>query len=363
MAQRQLQESSMVTSPTVLYNEEEEEKVVRKTGGQDVEDDVISDDSGTKMAAVMKYLLLPVVILAVALCVAAGIRRRTSYDVGSVDDVTAALLVIDVQNCFTSGGSLAVGGGDEVIPVINHLRAYHASLFDVVVLTQDWHCPDHVSFASQHPGYSPFELVNLTYLDTGELCLSNVSGSSYAVNCTGSTAPTIELTQVLWPDHCVIDTADAQIRSSLVRDPSDIVVRKGYHCQIDSYSGFYDNGHIMATELHKTLQQRNVTTLYIVGLATDYCVYYTAKDGFNLGYVTYVILDATRGIAEDSVNAAIADMKQLGIFVINSTELNATVPTNGAATAFTSSFTSAFSVSSILALVVLLVANWLPPRQ
>ncbi|XP_052814452.1 nicotinamidase-like isoform X3 [Mya arenaria] len=209
-----------------------------------------------------------------------------------------ALIIIDVQNCFLSGGTLAVENGDDVISVIQHIRLKYKDQISLTVFTQDWHCADHVSFASQHVGKQPFTAIDLLYTDNGTLCPVNSSCDS-----------THNISQTLWPDHCVINTTDAQLSSQLEQHPGDIVVKKGYHCQVDSYSGFFDNGGFSHTELDSLLRQRKITRLLVTGLALDFCVYYTSKDGQALGYETYTVADACRPVRKDNVDSVLQDLR------------------------------------------------------
>ncbi|XP_076089393.1 nicotinamidase-like [Mytilus galloprovincialis] len=220
-----------------------------------------------------------------------------------------ALLIIDVQNCFLPGGSLAVTEGDQVIPVINNIRSEYKADLSLVVLSQDWHCSDHISFASQHKGAR--KVIQLLYDKSGSLCDENNSCTEVAYN----------LTQHLWPDHCVINTPSANFSHNLVHEPSDLVVRKGYNCKVDSYSAFYDNGGFRHTELHDKLQEAGIDSLIITGLARDYCVYYTAMDAKKLGYETYVVLDATRPVTKATGDSTVADMKIKGIQIIESPDV------------------------------------------
>jgi len=191
----------------------------------------------------------------------------------SVED---ALIVVDIQYDFLPGGSLAVAGGDEVIEPINRL----AGRFSHVVQTQDWHPREHISFASQHPGAEPFQLIELPY------------------------GP-----QVLWPDHCVIGTKGAQFAALLDIPHVEAVIRKGYRETIDSYSGFKENDHKTRTGLAGYLRERGLKRLYIAGLATDFCVSWTAEDAVELGFEAIVIEDATRAIdTNGSLEAAWARM-------------------------------------------------------
>jgi len=191
------------------------------------------------------------------------------------------LLVVDVQNGFVPGGRLAVAGGDEVVPVINRL----ARAFEHVVLTQDWHTPGHVSFASSHPGTKPFESITLPY------------------------GP-----QVLWPDHCVQGTADAELHPALRIPHAELIIRKGYRRHIDSYSAFCEADRTTTTGLAGYLKERGLQHVYLVGLATDFCVAWSALDARAAGFAATVIEDATRGIdADGSLAKAWQDMERAGV--------------------------------------------------
>lgn len=174
-----------------------------------------------------------------------------------------ALLVVDIQYDFLPGGSLAVAGGDEVIAPINML----ARKFANVALTQDWHPRGHVSFASNHEGAKPFEVITLPY------------------------GP-----QILWPDHCVWNTRGAEFSDELDIPHAQMVIRKGYHEIVDSYSGFQEADRRTKTGLEGYLRERDFKRLFIAGLATDFCVHWTAVDARAAGFETYVIEDASRGI-------------------------------------------------------------------
>jgi nicotinamidase/pyrazinamidase len=194
------------------------------------------------------------------------------------DDV---LVVVDMQYDFLPGGSLAVSGGDEIVPLINKL----AQKFSHVVLTQDWHPSDHISFASQHAGKAPFETVELDY------------------------GP-----QVLWPDHCVWGTRGAEISRDLNIPHAQLIIRKGHNRAIDSYSGFQEADRETLTGLAGYLNERDVGRLYVVGLATDFCVAWTALDGAAGGFDVTVIEDATRAInANGSLENAWADLAEAGV--------------------------------------------------
>lgn len=176
---------------------------------------------------------------------------------------TEALIVIDVQNDFCPGGALAVQGGDQIIPEINALM----DDFPCVVLTQDWHPKDHASFASNHKGAEPFSVTEMPY---------------------GM--------QVLWPAHCVIGSKGADFHKDLRTDPAQMVIRKGFRPQIDSYSAFFENDRTTPTGLEGYLRTRGIATLTFVGLATDYCVAYSAMDAVRLGFDAVVLRSACRAI-------------------------------------------------------------------
>jgi nicotinamidase/pyrazinamidase len=201
----------------------------------------------------------------------------------------SVLIVVDVQNCFLPGGSLAVKDGEQVIPVINAL----AKNFANVVLTQDWHTPGHTSFASSHEGKKPFEVIKLPYGD-----------------------------QVLWPDHCVQGSSGAEISSGITIPHAELVVRKGYHKDIDSYSAFFEADHKTPTGLAGYLKQRGMNTVFVTGLATDFCVGWTAIDARRSGFTTYVIEDACRGIdVQGSLEKAWTSMAKAGVRRIKSSDV------------------------------------------
>ena len=194
---------------------------------------------------------------------------------------TDILVVVDMQYDFLPGGSLAVSGGDEIVPLINTL----ARKFTNVVFTQDWHPADHISFASQHQGKAPFETIELPYG-----------------------------TQVLWPDHCVWNTRGAALSDDLDIPHGQLIIRKGYNRLIDSYSGFQEADRETLTGLAGYLNERDVDRLYIVGLATDFCVGWTAIDAAAGGFDVTVIEDATRAIDNaGSLAKAWADMAEAGV--------------------------------------------------
>lgn len=201
----------------------------------------------------------------------------------------AVLLVIDVQNCFIPGGTLAVADGDAIIPLINTL----GQKFDNVVFTQDWHTPGHASFASSHPGKNPFETVELDYG-----------------------------TQVLWPDHCVQGTKDAELAPGLDIPHAQLIIRKGYHSEVDSYSTFVEADGETRTGLTGYLKERGLTDVYACGLATDFCVSWSALDASAAGLTVSVIEDACRGIdLNGSVAAAWNAMDAAGVARIQSSDI------------------------------------------
>jgi nicotinamidase/pyrazinamidase len=191
------------------------------------------------------------------------------------------LLVIDVQNDFCPGGALAVGEGDVVVPVINALTRH----FDHVLLTQDWHPAGHSSFASSHPGSAPFESIAMPY------------------------GP-----QTLWPDHCVQGTVGAAFPAELLVDRAELVIRKGFRGAIDSYSAFYENDRRTPTGLAGYLRERGFKRVFLAGLATDYCVYYSAVDARREGFEAIVIESGCRAIdLAGSLAAAWAGMAEAGV--------------------------------------------------
>ena len=201
-----------------------------------------------------------------------------------------ALILVDLQNDFLPGGALAVPDGDKVIPVANQLQA----VFPIVVATQDWHPANHGSFAASHPGKNVFEQIELNGLP-----------------------------QTLWPVHCVQNTRGAELASALNQDRIIKVFPKGTDTGIDSYSGMFDNGHRKSTGLGEWLKAQDVSEVCVCGLATDYCVKFTALDAAQMGFKTFLIEDASRGVnlSPDDVKNAIEEMKRAKIIVVQSGEL------------------------------------------
>ena len=201
-----------------------------------------------------------------------------------------ALILVDVQCDFLPGGALAVPDGDAIMPVANKLPP----AFPLVVATQDWHPANHGSFARSHPGRKVFEQIELNGLP-----------------------------QTLWPVHCVQNTRGAELAGTLNRERIRKVFHKGTDAGIDSYSGFFDNGRRQTTGLGEWLQAQDVTEVFVCGLATDYCVKFTALDAAQMGFTTHFIEDASRGVnlRPDEVTKAIEEMKRAGIAVVQSTEL------------------------------------------
>jgi len=203
-----------------------------------------------------------------------------------------ALILIDLQYDFMPGGALPVAEGDKVVPVANRIAKH----FGLVVATQDWHPANHGSFASQHPGKKPGEVIDLNGLQ-----------------------------QVLWPDHCVQGSKGAEFHRDLDRSRIARVFQKGVDPEIDSYSGFYDNGHRRGTGLAEYLRSRGVTDVTICGLATDYCVKYSVLDALRLGFKATVVEDACRGVnlePHDSENA-LAEMRAAGARIVDSDRVGA----------------------------------------
>lgn len=208
-----------------------------------------------------------------------------------------ALIVVDIQKDFLPGGSLAVSSGHEVIPGTNQMIHLKRKFFDLVVATQDWHPKNHQSFASQHPGRHPGEQIEL-----------------------------LGLPQVLWPDHCIQNSQGAALSSALDFKNFDFIVQKGTDIDIDSYSGFFDNGRRKATPMADYLKNQEIRDVYILGLATDYCVQFTALDAVSLGFRTYLIEDCCRGVNlhPDDSKKSVNRMKEAGIQIIYSSELIST---------------------------------------
>ena len=201
----------------------------------------------------------------------------------------SALIVVDVQNCFVTGGTLPVKGGEEVVPVINRI----AGAFKNIIVTQDWHTPGHASFASSHSGKKPFETTKLAYG-----------------------------TQVLWPDHCVQGSDDASLHKDLKLPTAQLVIRKGYNKGVDSYSAFMEADGKTVTGLAGYLKARGIKTVFVTGLATDFCVAWTAQDARKAGFNVYVIEDATRAIdLNGSLAAAWKAMEGKGVKRIQSGDL------------------------------------------
>lgn len=205
-----------------------------------------------------------------------------------------ALIVVDIQNDFLPGGALAVANGDEVIPVANRMIALKGARFDLVVATQDWHPVDHGSFARNHPDKVPGQIVQLKGLP-----------------------------QILWPAHCVQGTRGAEFAPALHAEAFDRVFRKGVDPEIDSYSGFFDNARLKSTGLGEFLKAQGVTEVYVLGLATDYCVRFTALDAVSEGFSTVVIEDGARAVNLRSENgkASVAEMRKAGVRVVRSETL------------------------------------------
>ncbi|MDR0472114.1 MAG: bifunctional nicotinamidase/pyrazinamidase [Treponema sp.] len=212
-----------------------------------------------------------------------------------IDFSSSALLEIDIQNDFCPGGALAVNRGDEVIDILNRLARLFAARGGRVAATQDWHTENHISFASSHPGRSPGDSVDLP-------CVKG---------------------QILWPDHCVQDSAGADFHKDLDLKPVNLIIRKGFRPDLDSYSAFFENDRKTETGLKGFFKGLSVDTVFIGGLATDYCVFYSAMDAAKAGFKTFVIEDAVRGVGfpEGSVERALETLKNMGITLINSGEI------------------------------------------
>ena len=199
-----------------------------------------------------------------------------------------ALLLVDVQNDFMPGGSLEVPHGDLIVPLINRLQKY----FDLVVATQDWHPQNHKSFASNYANKNPFEEIDLN-----------------------------GMTQTLWPDHCLQGSKGADFHPDLKINKIATIFRKGMDPEIDSYSGFYDNGHQVSTGLSGYLKEKEVTELHFCGLAADICVYYTIKDSLKEGFSATLIEDASRPLSIDAFANIKNELRKMGVRIISSHEI------------------------------------------
>lgn len=199
-----------------------------------------------------------------------------------------ALVLIDVQNDFMPGGALEVPHGDLIVPVLNRVQPY----FDLVTATQDWHPKNHVSFASNHPGMKPFDRMNMKGFD-----------------------------QVLWPDHCVQGTPGAQFHPALDTDKIAAIFRKGMNPEVDSYSGFNDNMHIVSTGLSGYLREKGITELYVCGLAADICVYYTIRDAVAEGFKSVLIEDGSRPLDDEAFGPVKSELRRMGVKIINSSQI------------------------------------------
>ncbi len=201
-----------------------------------------------------------------------------------------ALLLVDIQNDFIPGGALAVPDGDKIIPVANQAMQH----FDLIVATQDWHPADHGSFASRHEGRIPGDFIELNGIE-----------------------------QILWPDHCIMNQKGAEFAAGLKADQFTKIIKKGTDKEIDSYSGFFDNGHLKDTGLEDYLKSQNVDEVTIMGLATDYCVKFTALDARQLGFKAKLIKEGVKGVElnpGDSENA-LKEMSDAGVRIISINDL------------------------------------------
>jgi nicotinamidase/pyrazinamidase len=198
------------------------------------------------------------------------------------------LIIIDVQNDFMPGGSLSVPDGDKIVPIINKIQ----NKFDLIVASQDWHPADHVSFASNHNGKSVYDEVEI-----------------------------LGKPQTLWPDHCVQDTEGANFHHSLETKKWEAIFRKGTDKQIDSYSAFYDNGHLKSTGLAGYLKEKGASQIYLCGLAADICVYYSLYDAFKEGFACFFIEDASKPLDVNHLEKLKEEIRYLGIQIVSSEEI------------------------------------------
>lgn len=200
-----------------------------------------------------------------------------------------ALIIIDLQNDFMPGGALAVPEGDQIVSLINDLQ----NRFDLVIATQDWHPPKHASFATSHENAKEFDVIKLDGLD-----------------------------QVMWPEHCIQNTKGAEFHPDLNTSKIEAIFRKGTNLKIDSYSGFYDNAHLKSTGLTGYLKEKKVEELYFVGLAAEYCVYFSIKDALAEGFRSALIEDGTRALNKEDFEKAKIDILRKSGRIINSEDLN-----------------------------------------
>lgn len=199
-----------------------------------------------------------------------------------------ALILVDIQYDFLPGGALAVPEGDAIIPVANKIQEY----VDLVIATQDWHPPEHQSFASNHPGKKPMEIIELTGMK-----------------------------QILWPDHCVQGSSGADFPAQLNMNKVEAIFRKGMDPTIDSYSGFFDNGYKKSTGMGDYLKGRNIDTVYVLGLAGDVCVRHTIHDALELGFHALLVEDGTRSIEPQAFDKCKRELRMKGLKIIHSSEI------------------------------------------
>jgi nicotinamidase/pyrazinamidase len=237
-----------------------------------------------------------------------------------------ALLIVDMQHCFSPAGSLPVPGFQSALPVINRLRSL--PLFSHVFLTQDWHPPAHIGFVTQHSGMRPFDSVLLTYDHAGRVCDRSALGE-LSVPCSSSSSSSASVpaavayrhvNQTLWPVHCVMDTPSSAFHPQLQMSATDIIIRKGSSPHIDSYSALYDVLSSSPTALPATLSELSVRTVYIVGVALDVCVFFTAMDARRLGYEVVVVRDATGAIGDGEEE--MRRMREAGVTLLDSWQVD-----------------------------------------
>lgn len=200
-----------------------------------------------------------------------------------------ALIIVDIQNDFLPGGTLAVANGNEIIPIINKIQCY----FDLVIATQDWHPANHKSFVSNHPDRIVFETIDLNGTE-----------------------------QILWPEHCIQGSIGSDFAQDLNTHKITIIIRKGTNPEIDSYSGFYDNDKCNSTGLLGVLKDKKITEVYVCGLAADFCVYYTAKDAVANDFKTFFIEDASKAISIENFNSIKQSLIEKKVIFINSNDLD-----------------------------------------
>eukprot|EP01024_Parvocaulis_polyphysoides_P014124 TRINITY_DN1568_c1_g1_i1.p1 TRINITY_DN1568_c1_g1~~TRINITY_DN1568_c1_g1_i1.p1 ORF type:complete len:326 (+),score=54.58 TRINITY_DN1568_c1_g1_i1:83-979(+) len=255
-----------------------------------------------------KSLFFGLIFLGVLDCLLGDIEKQGD------NQCKVALLIIDVQNFFV-GGSLAVENANEIIPLINQIRNQDEEFYDIVVHSQDWHPPAHVSFFSAHQGTLDHSCTPdcTEQSTTPKKCRKAELFKPFTLQTCSE--------QMLWPDHCIQNTHGSQFAPGLITEKTDILIKKGKQQNVDSYSAFFDNDGVSKTELDSILKRNEITTIVMVGLALDYCVGFSAIDARKLGFEVFVVENATRGVSLESVEQRKDEMVEAGVKIINSEQL------------------------------------------